>query len=133
MESISVGHSIQDRLRFFDLLDNFDVGLTLLLVYLLAFIGVLTLSVILGGLSERIRSGRRKRLEFSKRIALAVRNFHVTELSAIAIFILFVNLFLWISELFLTNNIKVSYFSYFEGGNPLTNHRIHPPLNLHHL
>ena len=56
----------------------------------------------------RRRADVRKRTEIWKRIASAVSSFGSAKLSPIGLLILFVQLFIWFSELFLTNNIKTN-------------------------
>ena len=130
MRSVIIGHIIRDRQdTFFNLLDNFNVGLTLSMAYMFTFFAVLSVSILLHELTHRVRFGRRRNARFSKRIEWTLSKFRNKKplFSVIGIFVLFVSLFIWVNQLFLINNIKVSYFE----GNTLTNqHRIHPPLNL---
>ena len=111
METAIVSHAIQDQksVSVFDLRDNFNIGITLSAVYLLSFFGVLGLGFLINELTYRTRfdMGRRK-IKLSKRIALVVASFGVKRLSATGLFVLFVHLFLWLSQHFLTNNIKTN-------------------------
>ena len=107
MEDVLVAHPIQDqKTSFFNLLDNFNIGITLSAVYLLSFFGILVFSFLIKELGLRIR--QRRPVELSKRITLAMSSFKMKQLSAIGLFVLFVHLFLWQTELFLTNNIKTN-------------------------
>ena len=110
MESIVLGHTIPDRqnLAYFNLLNNLDVGFTLSAAYLLSFFGILTLAFLIGELIYRVRFAERRPVKISKRIALALRMFQNQKLSAVGIFVFFVYLFLWLTQLFLTNNIKTN-------------------------
>lgn len=110
MESIVLGHTIPDRqnLAYFNLLNNLDVGFTLSAAYLLSFFGILTLAFLIGELIYRVRFAERRPVKISKRIALALRRFQNKKLSAVGIFVFFVYLFLWLTQLFLTNNIKTN-------------------------
>ena len=108
MSRVILGHSIPERknVAFFNLLDNFNVGFGLSVTFAFSFLAILALLFLLSELSRLIRPGRRKTI--TKRIALAVRSFSADRLSAIGVFVVFVQLFIWINELFLTNNIKTN-------------------------
>ena len=107
MEGVLVAHPIRDqKTSFFNLLDNFNIGITLSAVYLLSFFGILLFSFLIKELALRTR--QRRPVELSKRITLAMSSFKMKQLSAIGLFVLFVHLFLWQTELFLTNNIKTN-------------------------
>ena len=104
------GHTIADRsdVAFFNLLDNFNVGFTLLAIYLCSFVAIFAVAFLINGLSKRIQFGARRTVQLSKQIASAAASFEVTQLSAIGVFVLFVHLFVWVTRLFLTNNIKTN-------------------------
>ena len=109
-ERVIVGHPIREgTLKYFNLLNNFNIGFTLITAYMLSFLSILAVSFLLGDLSQRIRfTGRRKRLEIYKRIALTLYNLLFQRISVgIFIFGLFVGEFIWFTQLFLSNNIKV--------------------------
>ena len=111
MESVILGHSLlphQNSVSFFNLLENLNVGFTLSAVYLLSFVGILGLSLLINELSHRVRYGAGRTAKVFDQLSSAVSSFRVKRLSAIGIFVLFVHLFLWITELFLTNNIKTN-------------------------
>ena len=110
MESVVMMHYVPDKsdLSYLNLLDNFNLGLTLMTVYLFSFFGILALSFLFDELARRIRYERRRTIQFSKRIVSAVSSFGVKRLSAIGLFVLFVHLFIWITQLFITNNIKTN-------------------------
>lgn len=107
MEQIVLGHVIRDRTSSFNLLDNFNIGYTLTIVALFLALGVLALSFLFNEITDLVRFRERRAKRIHKKIVRAVRSFGLTELSAIGVFVLFTNQFLWMIELFLTNNIKV--------------------------
>ena len=112
-ENVGIIHLIKDQgsFSFFNLLDNFNVGLTFASTFLLSFLGILAISFLLNELTRRIHcedTAERRGSKLSMRIASALSSFgHETRLSAIGLFLLSTQLFLWFSELFLTNNIQV--------------------------
>ena len=111
MGSVQVGQAIRDKNNaYFNLLDNFNVGLALSAIFLLSFLGILSLDFLINKLTERIRFGSSERspTKISEAIASTVASLGVNQLSAIGIFVLFVNQYLWLAELFLTNNIKTN-------------------------
>ena len=110
MESVIVAQTIKDQnddVKIFNLLDNFKVDFTLILVYLFAFCCILVLSFLLNEFSHRVRFGIGRTAKVSEKIISAVRSFGNNRLSAISLFALCVGQFIWLTELFLTNNIKV--------------------------
>lgn len=110
MEKIVVGHPIQGDKKtvYYNLLNNFDVGLTLSATFLCSLFIILALSFLLNELAHRIRFSSQKRIEITKRIALALGRFKSRRLSALGLFVIFVQQFLWQTQLFLTNNIKTN-------------------------
>ena len=113
MESIVVGHPIREQhgldVAYYNLLNNFNVGFTLAAVYLLSLLSILTLSFLINEIAHRIRLGGRRRIvKLSRRFALTLSKFQKRTLSAIGVFVLFTHLFLWLTQLFLTNNIKTN-------------------------
>ena len=110
MENIIIGQFIREKkaVSFFNLLNNFNVGFSLSAIFLLSLIGILSCSFLINEIIRRIRFERRRTVKICKRIASAVSSFGVKRLSAIGIFVLFVHLFLWLSQLFLINNIKTN-------------------------
>ena len=115
MASVLIAHPIRDvSEKYFNLLENFNIGITLAFVYLFSFLGILAVSFLINEATHRIRLGGRRMempygipIERPKKIFSALNSFSVTRLSAIGLFVLSTQLFLWFSELFLTNNIKV--------------------------
>ena len=96
-------------MSYLNLLDNFNFGFTLSATYLLSFIGILVIAFLISLIGHRIRFGRRRKtIKISKRIGSALDSFGGKRLSAIGIFVLFAHLFLWLTQLFLTNNIKAN-------------------------
>lgn len=131
-EKVTISQAIKGNQKtvYYNLLNNFDVGLTLSATFLCSFFTIVALSFLLNEVAHRIRFSRKRRIKIIKRIALALGRFQSKRMSmAIAIFVLFAHIFLWQTQLFLTNNIKVSYFE----ENPLTNHRFtHFLTYIHH-
>ena len=109
-DQVVLVHVVGDRkdVTFFNLLNNFKVGFDFLAIYFVLFILVLLFAFLLDELRRRSRFKCRKRIKFTRRFAMAVSSFGVKRLSAFGIFALFVHLFLWLTELFLTNNIKTN-------------------------
>lgn len=115
MGAILVGHVLRDENKksYFNLLTNFNVGLVLSVVFLLAFLGTLSTSFLINKLAHRLRFGysrsKRRPTKIFEKITWAVRSFgNVKKLSALGIFLLFVREYLWLTQLFLTNNIKTN-------------------------
>lgn len=107
MESVMLAHVIQRKeISFFNLLDNFKIGLPLAAILFFSFLGVLTISFFINEVANRIRSGRRSGI--FKGIFRAMSSFGTSRLSAVGIFVLFSHLFVWIIQLFLTNNVKTN-------------------------
>ena len=112
MANVIAAHPFQDqKTTYFNLLDNFKIGIDLVTIYLLTFLVILTIAFFINGITSRIRLGWRRtemrRVRMRKGIASALSSFGESRLSAMGLFALFVQMFLWFSELFLTNNIKV--------------------------
>ena len=112
MENPMVIHTIKEqKVTFFNLLNNFNVGFTLVATFFLSFLGILAFSFFFNELTHRVRFGEtvvRRRPKLFKRIASAWNSLGVKRLSAIGIFVLFVHQFIWVTQLFLTNNIKTN-------------------------
>ena len=110
MESVALLHVIpdQDKLSYFDLLDNLKVGFKLTATYLVVFLVTLALSHLLNELTYRIRFGCGRSTRIQERILGAFKSLGVPRLTAVGLFVLFFQLFLWFSQLFLTNNIKTN-------------------------
>lgn len=109
MEKVVLAHFIhqeQDAISIFNLLDNFRIGFTLATTFFVSFLGIVTSSFLINKATHQIRR-RRKRAGVFKGIVRALSSFGTKKLSAIGLFVMFVHLFIWIVELFLTNNIKV--------------------------
>ena len=111
MDRIVSGHTLPDpkdrNLAFFNLLENFKIGLALTVVYLCSLLVILVLSFFLHELAYKIQNGAGREKEIFKRLTSAVSSFNENRLSAIGLFFVFVHLFIWFTQLFLTNNIKV--------------------------
>lgn len=112
MESVLLGQPIREqneKVKFFNLLSNFKFGPNLLLSYLASFLAILVLVVLIDELTYRVQCADSRTIPIRKRIALSVKSFGDSKkLSAIAIFALFVNQFIWITQVFLTNNVKTN-------------------------
>lgn len=109
MEKLVVGQAIKPQgTVYYNLLNNFNVGFSLTITFLSSILIILALSFLLNDLTHRIRFRDQRRIEISKRIALALGRFQSKRLSAIAVFVLFVHIFIWQTQLFLANNIKTN-------------------------
>lgn len=114
MAAIVIAHPIRDHHSdesYFNLMHNFNIGLTLLAFYVCSFFIVLALCLFINQLARRIQFGESEKAKILKRIGLAVSSFgsfSMKRLSAIAVFVLFVHFFIWFTQLFLTNNIKTN-------------------------
>ena len=111
-ESVIAGHPIHGGkgvIYYYNLLNNFNVGLSLFLIFSLSILGVLLLTFLINEITRLLKAKplRRRAPKLAQRIASAVSSLTVRRRSAIGLFIVSVHLFLWITELFLTNNIKV--------------------------
>ena len=105
MESIVIDQAIRnqkDDLKFFNLLGNFNIGVTLAATYLLSFVGIVLLSLLFNELSVRSK----RPIKIRKEIAVILNKFKNKRLSGIGVFFLFIHLFLWFTQLFLTGNMK---------------------------
>ena len=114
MESVVAGQGIVDqqaeKMAFFNLLNNFNVGLSLLFGFLLSCFFVLFAAVLIKELNHRIRFGEGRRFaKISQRVTWAVCSFGRKRLSSLAVFAAFVHLFFWFTQVLFTNNIKVSF------------------------
>ena len=110
MEQVIVGHSLmpnENKVSFFNLLNNFNLGITLSAVYFCSFVGILAFSLLINEFSHRLRFEERP-VNLFKRITSSVNSFGVKQLSAIGVFVLFVHLFFWLTENFLTNNLQTN-------------------------
>ena len=110
MESLVVGHLVsnQKTVSYFNLLDNFRLGFSLSIAFLFSFFTILAFSFLINQLSRRIRFESRKTDKLSKRIDSTVSSFGAKRLTAIGVFVLFVQLFVWLTELFIINCIKTN-------------------------
>ena len=111
MASIIVGHPIREQtneVAYNNMLNNFNVGFTLSAVFLFSFFSILALSFLINEFDYRNRFRGRRIAKLSKRIALTLSKFQKRTLSAVGVFVLFTHLFLWLTQLFLTNNIKTN-------------------------
>lgn len=109
VEDLVAGHAIRDQsATYFNLLNNFSFGLTLSAFYLVSFLIILSFSLLIHELICRVRLGQRKTLGISKRIILVVNSFRVKKCSTIGIFVLFVQIFIWVTKLLVSNSIKTN-------------------------
>lgn len=122
IEKIVIGHSImnqdnsimnQDNLDYFDLLSNFNLGLEVISFYVVTYLIAFLLFLLLIDLSERMNQTAVQG-SLLRRGWLTMRNFlcHGYSFSSIGVFFMFLHLFLWLNELFLTNNIKTNKVSF---------------------
>ena len=102
------GHIVpRQREAFFDLMDNFKLGFSLISIYIVALLAVLVIAGYIRRLAYWIRFGDSRKPKLFRRL-FAERKLDFKKLSALGIFTLCVGQFLWLTQLFLTNNIKVS-------------------------
>lgn len=124
-ERIVLVHLVKDEstnVKFYDLMDNFKFGFSLVASYVGVFLVALLVGFILSELKRKMQFGatiraglrwrraavKKRTMGLKTRIDWALRRFSVNRLSSISIFILFVNLFLWFTQLFLINNTKTN-------------------------
>ena len=109
MEKTRIGQQIykQSGVSFFDLMDNFKVATSLLSIYLAALLAVLLIGVCIRRLAYWVRFGA-SRMPKLFRGNFKYRKLGFIKFPALAIFVLFVGQFLWLTQLFLTNNIKTN-------------------------
>ena len=111
LSSALVGHIVhreRNDVTFFNLLDNFNFGLTLTASYMLSFICILGICFLIHLISHRLQFGKRGRTgKAIQKTVAALGSFRGNRLSTIGIFVLCTHVFLWLTQLFLTNNIKV--------------------------
>lgn len=106
-EKTRFGHLIrEERGAFFDLMNNFKVGISLLFIYLGALLALLLIGICIRRLAYWTRFGTSRKPNLSRGY-FADRKLGFKRFPALAIFILFVGVFLWLTQLFLINNIKV--------------------------
>lgn len=117
VEQIFLFYGLNERadVSFFDLIENFMIGLQLTAIYLAASLSVLFLCLIINEITAGFISSRKFQLpkKFTNKIDLAVKSLEIRKLSTIGVFALFVHLFFWLTRLFLINNIKTNKASGF--------------------
>lgn len=108
--SAIVCHAIfRDQNSFLNLLDNFNFGLTLSATYMLSFCAVLVICFLIHQISHRLQFGKRGRTgKAVQKTVAALGSFRGNRLSTIGVFVLCTHVFLWLTQLFLTNNIKTN-------------------------
>lgn len=97
----------QRGMSFFDLMNNFKVALSLLSIYLAALLAVLLIGVCIRRLAYWVRFGASIKPKLFRGY-FKDQKLGFMKFPALAIFVLFVGQFLWLTELFLTNNIKTN-------------------------
>lgn len=109
MEKTRLCHMIHEQktVDFFDLMSNFRFSPSLLSAYLAGVLAALFIGIFIRRLTYRIQFGTSKKSGFFRGFFVN-RRLHFKRFSALAVFALFLRLFLWISQLFLTNNIKTN-------------------------
>ena len=122
-EIISFGHSIFDKndVSYFDLINNFNVGLKLLSIYLAALLIIVIFGLIINEVNFNVRSSKgvsrrrrmiKRRKSFFKKILTTFRSFNQTnKFTPICLFFIFLHMFFWFTQLFLVNNIKTNKVS----------------------
>ena len=96
----------QRGVSFFDLMENFKLGPSVLCTYLAGLLAAFLVGVCIRRLAYLVSFGASRKPKLFKGY-LVDRNSGITKLPALAIFALFMGQFFWLTELFLTNNIKV--------------------------
>lgn len=116
VEQISLFYGLSDRedVSFFDLIENFMIGIQVTCIYLAVSLSVLLFCLIINEITVDFISSRqfapnfRKPRSLSAKIDLALKSLDIRKLSTIGVFVLFVNMFFWLTRLFLMNNIKTN-------------------------
>ena len=88
-------------------MDNFKVALSLLSIYLAALLAILLIGVCIRRLAYWVRFGAPIKPKLFRGY-FKDQKLGFMKFPALAIFVLFVGQFLWLTELFLTNNIKTN-------------------------
>lgn len=111
LSSALVGHAVyRDKYKVFDLLHNFNIGFALISAYLFSFVGILVIALLINRINHRIQFGRQEGTDKIRKkiisvwVAFQENNQH----SAVGLFVLFIHLFLWLTQIFLINNIKTN-------------------------
>ena len=104
---------IQKNQRYFDLMSNFEFGIELFVFYFGAlFLVLLTLSVLIRQ-HRRIRQDKREPAQtssFLNYFRWSVNCFFIDQysFSSVGLFLTFAQLYFWLIQLFLANNIKTN-------------------------
>ena len=108
-EKTRFGHMIPEKrsVSFFDLMKNFKLDVSLLSIYLVALLAALLIGVCIRRMAYRIKFGASRMPKLFRGYFADKKFAFRKKLPALAIFVLFVHQFLWLTQLFLTNNIKV--------------------------
>ena len=112
-EEIRFGHSIDDKdaedVSYFDLIHNFKLPISLLAIYLAAFLVIIFIGFAFHEITQKIKCKAFKKKRLIKKLATILRLFFSgNKFFTIGVFFVFVLLFIWFSQLFLTNNIKTN-------------------------
>ena len=112
VEQIYLFYGLNERkdVSFFDLIENFMIGVQLTAIYLTASLSVLLLCLLINEITNGFASSRQFVVprRIGQKIDLAVKSLEIRKLSTIGVFALFVHLFFWLTRLFLQNNIKTN-------------------------
>lgn len=113
MERVVIGQTIDDQkaISYYNLLNNFNLGFTLFAVYLLSLFGILTFAFLINQLTSQVQTRTdlsRRTIKIHKRIVSTMSSFGVKRFTSIGVFVLFVYLFLLMTQLFLTSNLKTN-------------------------
>lgn len=117
-ERTRFAHLIPDQQNesFFDLMDNFKVDISLLSIFLGSLLATLLIGFCIRRLAYRVRFGASRRPKLIRGLQvhrfayrkLGFMKIELPNLPALAILALFFGEFIWLTELFLINNIKTN-------------------------
>ena len=108
-EKTRVGQVVhkQSGVSFFDLMDNFKLGISLLSIFLAVLLAVLLIGVCIRRLAYWVWFGASRKPKLFRGY-FTDQKLGFIKFPALAIFVLFVHQFVWLTQLFLTNNIKTN-------------------------
>ena len=111
-ENIVFSHLINEKndLDYFDMIENFNWGMEFFISYLILLVILFFVCLGLSRLTIKPTREYYERSRISKSIFLFQNLLDNDEHLALKLFFLFLNLFIWFTLLFLTNNIKVFEF-----------------------
>lgn len=110
MEKTRLFHQVNRKSdgAFFDLMDNFNVGVLLISIYLAALLAALLAGLCIRRLAYQVRFGTSRKPKLFRYFADRKLGFKKTHLPALSVFALCVGEFFWLTQIFLTNTIKTN-------------------------